>query len=172
MQLTVEPMKLQSTSNFTMTVYVSVLNCTGWVFTFSPETRSHKMKVESLCVSRRAYVKIYLWGSDANDTKTGTILDVAEEYLVNVGDMTLWTLSHFLQMVNHFDISLAPSFLSVCNQVGWLRLHIAHVCLLLHSLLVWPVTWKITFQVQHFSPAGKDFVANQCHKRYLPVFKL
>lgn len=30
-----------------------------------------------------------MWGSDANDTKTGTILDVAEEYLVNVGDMTL-----------------------------------------------------------------------------------
>lgn len=81
-------------------------------------------------------------------------------------------LSHFLQMVNHFDISLAPSFLSMSNQVGWLRPHTVHVCLLLHSLLVWPVTWKITFQVQHFSPAGKDFVANQCHKRYLPVFKL
>lgn len=65
-------------------------------------------------------MRISLWGSSANDTKTGTMLDVAEEYLVNVCDMTLRTsfVSFPADGESLFNISLAPSILSMCKQVG------------------------------------------------------
>lgn len=78
------------------------------------------MKVESLCVLRRAYVKIYLWGSDAKDTKTGTILDVAEEYLVNVGDMTLWTSFVSFPSDGESLWHFTGTLISLYVQSGWM----------------------------------------------------
>ena len=72
-------------------VIVLSLSFTGWTSTFSLSSTSSKTNVESLCVSNIAYVRTYLCGSCAEDTKTGTMLEVAEARCVDVWDTTLCT---------------------------------------------------------------------------------
>ena len=57
-------------------VIVDKFNFTGTVVTFSAETVSSCMKVVSLCVSSKAYINTSLEGSFADETQTGTIIDV------------------------------------------------------------------------------------------------
>ena len=70
-------------------VIVLSFSFTGWTSTFNLSSTSFKTNVESLCVSSIAYVSISLCGSCTEDTKTWTILEVADARCVDVWDMTL-----------------------------------------------------------------------------------
>ena len=87
----------------------------------SSDTRSSKIKVVSLCVSRSAYVRISFWGSVVVDTRTGTMLDVAELYLVSACAITLRTSlvspsPEAAKLLLEFPTGTWS--LSMCRQVG------------------------------------------------------
>lgn len=73
-----------------MAVIVLSFSFTGWTFTLNLSSTSSKTNVELLYVSSIAFVSTYLCGSCTEDTKTGTILEVAEACYVDVWDTTLY----------------------------------------------------------------------------------
>lgn len=126
-----------------VSVAVNVLSFSwsDYVFTFSSRTRSSKTKLESLRISRRAYVRIFFWGSFTDDKKTGTMLEVAVALQTSTWDKILWTSwpvfpSEGVETL--FTTSLNLLSLFSCKQVGWRWPHIPQMCRILQSLVKCP----------------------------------
>lgn len=138
--LTCKPSTLWLTIKVSTAVIVLSFNCSGWVTNFSSLTRSSKTKVESLCVSRRAYVRISFLSSFTNDKKTGTILSSDGCLLKHVGVELMDFLSHLPSCRSRTFHRSFPRFpLSWCRQVRWQQPHTPQIRFVLQSLVIWPL---------------------------------